>query len=428
MTKYSDSKMIVHIQNLFPICRSITGEGIRKTLNYFESFNPEFKRIKFKTGEKVFDWEIPQEWNVKNAYLKHIKTGEIFAEFEKNNLHLMGYSEPKNCELDFEELSSKIYTLRNKPEWIPYVTSYYKKDWGFCMKDSIKSKMKSGKYKVFIDSSFKKGNLELSHALIKGKSKKEILFSSYVCHPSMANNELSGPVLLNAILDYIKTNFRKTKYSYRFIMQPETIGSIAYLSKYHKYLCKNVICGFNLSCVGDNRAYSLVHTPYENTLADYALSAALKGLVNVKEYSFLSRGSDERQYCSPGIRLPVCTFSRSLFGQYPEYHSSADNLDVVNQEGLEGSLDVFKTIIEAFETSLYPKIRVKCEPQLGKRGIYPNTSFFEENKIDPVKARMNFITYCDGEKSIFEVSEKINLDLKSTIKEAKLIKKHNLLY
>ena len=426
MKKYNEIEMIKHIEYLFPICRSITGEGLRKTLQYFESFHPDYKRIKFKTGQKVFDWEIPYEWNIKDAYIEHIESGERFAEFSKNNLHLVGYSEPINSEMDFKDLASKIFTLKNYPDWVPYATSYYKRDWGFCMKESDKLKMKPGKYKVFIDSSLKKGNLELSHALIKGKSKKEILFSSYVCHPSMANNELSGPVLLNAILDYIKIKYKKTKYSYRFIMQPETIGSIAYLSKFSKYLCKNVICGFNLSCVGDDKAYSYVNTPYKNTLADQAMHSALKGKKNVKIYSFLSRGSDERQYCSQGIRLPICTFSRSLFSEYPEYHTSADNLELVSQKGLEDSFEVIKTIIEAFETELYPQIKVKCEPQLSKRDLYPAISFNVNNKKSPIRSRMNFITYADGSNSIFEIADLIDLDLKSVINEAKLLKQNKL--
>ncbi len=426
MQKYNDIEMIKHIEFLFPICRSITGEGLRKTLQYFECFHPEYKRIKFKTGQKVFDWEIPYEWNIKDAYIEHLESGERFAEFSKNNLHLVNYSEPIDFEIDLENLAPKIFTLKSHPDWVPYVTNYYKRDWGFCMKESDKLKMKKGKYKVFIDSSLKKGNLELSHALIKGKSKKEILFSSYVCHPSMANNELSGPVLLNAILDYVKSNYKKTKYSYRFIMQPETIGSIAYLSKFSKYLCKNVICGFNLSCVGDNRSYSYVNTPYKNTLADDAMQSALKGMKNLNVYSFLSRGSDERQYCSQGIRLPICTFSRSLFSEYPEYHTSADNLELVSQEGLEGSFDVIKTIIEAFETDLYPQMKIKCEPQLGKRGLYPNKSFQVNNKISTTRSRMNFITYADGSNSIFEIANLIDLDLKSVVNEAKLLKQNKL--
>ncbi len=427
MKQYSDTNLIKHVEKLFPICRSLSGEGTRKTLNYFENYHPEYRRLKFKTGTKVFDWEIPKEWNIKDAYVQHIETGEKFAQFKKNNLHIMGYSEPVNCEMSLEDLLKKIFTLKNNPEWIPYVTSYYKKNWGFCMSESEKLNMKSGKYKVFVDSSLAKGNLELSHALLRGKLKKEILFSSYVCHPSMANNELSGPVVLNAVLDYIKSTYKKTKYSYRFIMQPETIGSIAYLSKYYKTLIKNVICGFNLSCVGDNRAYSYVNTPFKTTLSDYALKAALDGKKNVKVYSFLDRGSDERQYCSPGIRLPICTFSRSKFGEYPEYHSSADNLNVVNQEGLQGSLNIIKTIIDALETELYPKVKVNCEPQLGKRGLYPNTSFHENDKNKLIRSRMNFLTYSDGKNSIFEISKLINLDLRSCINEAKILKKSNLL-
>ena len=213
---YSHKNLYEHLKCLFPICRSITGEGIRKTLDYFENYHKEFERVKFKTGEKVLDWEIPKEWNIKEAYIEHLETGTRYAEFKKNNLHIVGYSEPKNFEIDYEDLLERIHTHKANDNWVPYVTSYYNKYWGFCMSEREKNTLKKGKYKVVIDSKLCNGFVELSHALLKGESSKEIVFTSYVCHPSMANNELSGPVVLNAILDYIKTNFQKTKYSYRY--------------------------------------------------------------------------------------------------------------------------------------------------------------------------------------------------------------------
>ena len=424
LTKYDDIKLIDHLRKLFPLCRSLTGEDTRETLKYFEKYHTEYKRLRFKTRSKVFDWEIPMEWNIKDAYFEHIETGQRYAEFKKNNLHIVGYSEPINKEIDYEELAKHIFTLEENPNWIPYVTSYYKKYWGFCMKESDKRKMKKGKYKVYINSSLKDGNLELSHALLKGKLSNEILISSYVCHPSMANNELSGPVVLNGLLSYIKSKYPNNKYTYRFILQPETIGSIAYLSKYLNHLKNNLICGFSLSCVGDDRAYSYVKTPFENTIADKAMSAALFKLKNVKAYSFLKRGSDERQYCAPGIRLPICTFSRSKFAEYPEYHTSADNLDLVSDNGLKGSLQVLQNIIDAFELGIYPKLVTKCEPQLGKRDLYPNISQYKEKKS--LELRMNFLAYCDGKCSIFDICKFINCDLKTLNNEYKLLKEKNL--
>tara|TARA_B100000886_G_C20426900_1_gene494620 strand:+ start:357 stop:1643 length:1287 start_codon:yes stop_codon:yes gene_type:complete len=422
---YNDIKLIDHLKSLFPICRSITGNGTRKTLKYFEKFHKDYRRLKFKTGLKVLDWEIPKEWNIKNGYFENIETGEKFAEFKKNNLHIVNYSEPVNSVIDYEQLIKRIHTIKEKPDWIPYITSYYKKYWGFCIKHTDKEKLKTGKYRVYIDSSLKDGELELSHAILKGKSKKEILFSSYICHPSMANNELSGPVVLNALLDYVKKRYPKRRYSYRFILQPETIGSIAYISKYKHQLRKNVLFGFNLSCVGDNRSYSYVNTPHKNTIADQALNASLLNLSNVNAYSFLDRGSDERQYCSPGLKLPVCTFSRSKFGKYPEYHTSADNLDLVSEEGLKGSFEILKNIIDACEIGLYPKVKTICEPQLGKRGLYPNIS--ETQKKRPSEIRMNFIAYCDGVNNIFEICKLIECDLKTVLKEYKLLKENNLI-
>ena len=193
---------------LFPICRSLTGKGTQKTLRFFKKINNEFKLIRFKSGTKVFDWKIPLEWNIRDAYIQH-SNKKKFAEFKKNNLHVVGYSSPINKIINKKDLLKNIYTQKNQPNAIPYVTSYYKKRWGFCMSENMKKKLPNGKYKVLIDSNLKKGFLELMEAKIKGNSKKEIFFSSYVCHPSMANNELSGPVLLNAILKYIKKLSKK---------------------------------------------------------------------------------------------------------------------------------------------------------------------------------------------------------------------------
>lgn len=421
---YLKNGLHYHVKNLFPYCRSITGEGIRKTLSYFEKYNKDFKRLKFKTGLKILDWEVPEEWHIKDSYIQHLESGIKFAEFKKNNLHLVGYSEPIDKVLDLKNLLSNIHFSKVNDSYIPYVTSYYKKNWGFCLSKKEVQNLPEGKYKVFIDSYFKKGYLELSHALLKGTSDKEILFSSYVCHPSMANNELSGPVVLNAVMDYLKNNYKKRKFSYRFLLIPETIGSIAYISKYKKKLKKNVICGFNLSCVGDEKAFSYISSPFKNTLADKSIKAALIGKDNVKEYSFLQRGSDERQFCSPGLRLPLCTFSRSKFGDYPEYHTSADNLNLVTDKGLYDSFKIIKSIIDSFELGLYPKASFIGEPQLGKRGLYPNISLVRDT--NPASLRMDFLAYADGNTSLFDIANITNYPLSDIIDECKKLQKYRL--
>lgn len=412
-------EMLQWAKDLFTICRSITGEGTRQTLEFFRNINPELEFVAFKTGEKVFDWEIPQEWNINDAYIEH-ESGKRFAEFRKNNLHVLNYAAPIDQILKLEDLIDNIYTLPDQPRLIPYVTSYYSKRWGFCMSHEEKSRLPEGTYRVFIDSTLADGTLNLAHAVIKGKLSREIFFSSYVCHPSMANNELSGPVLLSALMRYVKQHYPERNFSYRFVLLPETIGSIAYLSHHHQVLKSNVHCGFNLSCVGDERAYSHVQSRFGNNLADKAIQAALRGLENVKTYTFLSRGSDERQYCAPGIDLPLCTFCRSKYGEYPEYHTDADNFDLVTAKGLAGSFDVMKAIIDAFEMDEYPSVCVLGEPQLGKRGLYPTLSM--KDSAASVATRMNFLAYADGKTSLFDISEIIRQPLNIVLDEYKFLK------
>ena len=407
-------KMIKLAKELFPINRSIMGQGIRDSYKYFLKENSEFEKLSFKSNEIVFDWKIPEEWIIRDGYLKH-ESGKKYAEFKKNNLHVVGYSCPINKRISKKELTNKIFTLPKYPDAVPYVTSYYEKDWGFCLSHQQFSSMPDGYYDVLIDSEFKPGELELIEAIIPGKSKKEIFFSSYLCHPSMANNELSGPVVLNEIVNYVK-NINNRNFTYRFVLLPETIGSIAYLSKRVDILKKNLISGFNLTCLGDERSYSHVKSRFGNTLADQALSAALMNLEDVKEYSFLERGSDERQYCAPGIDLPLCTFCKSKFGQFPEYHTSKDNFNLVTAKGLADSFNVLKSIIDSFELGIYPTSRILCEPQLGRRNLYPNKSLLYDGK-HPAQLRMDIIAYSDSNHNVFEIANLLKVNLKYVIKE-----------
>ena len=426
MYKLKKFPMYDWCKDLFPLCRSITGKGIKDTLSYFEKINPSLKRVKFKTGQKVLDWLIPYEWHIKDSYIKHIKTRKKFAQFKKNNLHIVNFSEPVNKIISKKELLKKIFTHKKNKYLIPYVTSYYKNFWGFCMSGNEKKKLPQGNFRVFVDSNFKKGTLDLSHSIIEGKSKKEIFFSSYVCHPSMANNELSGPVVLNALLKYITSKFKKTYYSYRFVLLPETIGSISYLSKYINILKKNVFIGYNLSCLGDSKAYSIINSPDTNCLSFKILYSLLRKKKNLIVYDFLERGSDERQYCSPNVELPVVGYSRSKYGKYKEYHTSGDNLNIISQKSLEESLEILIDLIEACETCLYPKTTTHGEPNLSKRNLYPTLSK-EDTLNDKLRLRKNLLAYSNGKKTIFEITTILGEDIKNVIKEYKILIKKKLI-
>lgn len=412
------------LKDLFPICRSITGEGQELTLNYLKKINKNLKIIKFKTNKKVFDWKIPKVWNIKDAYIQSLKSKKKYANFKINNLHILGYSKPIKKVVKLTELKKKIYTHKNK-NYIPYRTSYYKEDWGFCMSQRELKNLKEKKYFVNIDSKFSNGNMKLGEIFLKGSSKKEIFFSSYICHPSMANNELSGPVVLSKIAQYL-SQFKKRKYSYRIVFLPETIGSIAYLSQNLKKMKKNIICGYNLSCVGDDNNYSLIKSKNEKTLSNKSLMAALKFKKKFTVYEFKDHASDEGHYNAPGIDLPVAGFCRSKYKSFKEYHSSADNLKFVSKKGLENSFKVFKDIIDVYETSLYPKTKILCEPFFSKRGMYPNLSGKLLNKfyID----RKNIFKYCDGNHNVFDISLILNLKLDYTINHLKILHKHKVIF
>lgn len=418
------NEMLSWAKDLFPIARSLTGDGVRETFTYLQKINPEFSTESFTTGEQAFDWQIPQEWKIRDAFIEHIETGKRFAEFSKSNLHIVGYSEPIDTVMEREDLLPHIYTQPDQPDVIPYVTSYYTRRWGFCMAHKEKSILPPGDYRVVVDSTLFDGELIVGDALVRGDLKDEILFSSYVCHPSMVNNELSGPVLISALLKHIKQTYPALRYTYRFILVPETIGSLAYMSRHLDDMHRNVACGFNISCVGDQRAFSHVETRYGDTLADSALRAALFGRDNVKTYSFLQRGSDERQYGAPGIELPVAGFCRSKYGEFPEYHTSADNFELVTAAGLQGAFDVMAEIIQAFENGLYPRCKVLGEPQLGKRGLYPTIS--QKGTYSAIRVRMDFLTYADGSNSLFDIAKIIGVPLKIVLDEAALMAGHDL--
>lgn len=394
-------------KELWPLNRSITGEGLRKTLNIINQHIPNLKIHSVKTGTKVFDWTVPKEWLVHEAYIID-PTGKKICDFSRNNLHLLGYSEPFSGVLSLGELKEHLYSLPEQPDAIPYVTSYYKKRWGFCLSQNELNSLVSGNYEIQIDSELFDGELNYGELILPGKSKKEVFLSTYICHPSMANNELSGPSVVTYLTKWLQ-EFKERKFTYRIIFIPETIGSITYLSINHKIMKKNIFAGFNVSCVGDNRAYSYLPSRNGNTLSDHVSKHILKWIdPKFVKYSWLDRGSDERQYCAPGIDLPIASIMRTKYGKYPEYHTSMDNLiDVVSPEGLDGGYKAIKKSLELIEKNKKYHVSVLGEPQMGKRNLYPTLS--TKKNDHQVKLMMDFISFCDGENSVLEIAEKLNV-------------------
>lgn len=422
-------------KKLFPICRSLTGSGVRKTLKLIKNQFPKLQIKKVKSGTKVFDWKIPNEWNIKDAYILD-KYNKRIVDFKKNNLHLVSYSRPINNLLNKKKLLKNVFFQKDKPDAIPYVTSYYKKNWGFCISYNQKKKLdkkysNNDFFKVVVDSSFKKnGCLNYAELLLKGKSKQEILISTYICHPSMANNELSGIIVSMGLINYFKK--KKLNKSIRFLFIPETIGSIAYINKNLKLMKKNIIGGYNLSCIGDDRAHSCMLSKYKNSPSDLALLEAYKKLKikKFKKYSFLKRGSDERQFNSPGVEIPISSIFRSKYGTYPEYHTSLDDFNFVTLTGVIGGFNVAKTAINILQDKLIPKSTKLCEPHMMKYNLYPSP-YTNNRKIDfkkNLKTRnyMDFLQYSDGKNTIEQISKKINLNFSKTKSVYKVLRSNNL--
>ena len=410
---------------LWPINRSITGEGVRQTLKKIKEYLPLLKINSVPSGKKVFDWVVPREWNVMEAYII-TPGGNKICDFSENNLHILGYSIPFEGEISFDELKKHLYTLPDQPNAIPYVTSYYKERWGFCLSKDQFDTLENGNYKVVIKSTLLEGELNYGELLIKGKSDKEIFLSTYICHPSMANNELSGVTVTTFLAKWLQ-ELDILNYSYRIIFVPETIGSITYLSQNYKNMKNKVTAGFNVSCVGDDRAYSYLPSRSGKTKSDDIAKHVLKWIdPNFIEYSWLDRGSDERQYCAPGIDLPIASILRTKYGRYPEYHTSLDNLEnVVTPKGLDGGYWAIRKAIEAIERNKKYKVTVLCEPQMGNRGLYPTLSTKGTNK--EVRLMMNFISFCDGQTPLLEIAENLNLPIWELYELVDKLESHSLI-
>lgn len=396
-------------KKIYPIFRSLTGKGVEETLEIIakeiSNTNTALSIKRIPSGTRVFDWTVPKEWSISKAYIEN-EMGEHIADIAENNLHVVGYSVPVDRWVTKDELLQYIYVQEGQPDVIPYVTSYYKERYGFCMSQNQRDSLPDGRYHMVVESELFDGNLTYGEVVIPGATAEEMFFSTYICHPSMANNECSGPALATELIKYV-ANLPKKRYTYRFLFIPETIGSIAYMATegHLAHMKSSIVAGYNLTCVGDAYDYSIVHTRYADTLADRVLMNILRWRNHFSEYSFLQRGSDERQYNAPGIDLPIVTFCRTKFHEFPQYHTSADNMEYISPIGLQGSYDVMTECINAIEHNHYYKTKCLGEPQLGPRGLYPTIS--QKGNANAVKSMMDFLAYADGRNDLIDISNRI---------------------
>jgi aminopeptidase-like protein len=417
------NQMYQLVSELYPICRSITGNGVRETLNKIESIIPlEVKEV--PSGTKVFDWEVPQEWNIEDAWVKN-STGDKIIDFKKSNLHVLNYSAPIRKKVSLNELKEHLYTIPDHPDWIPYRTSYYQENWGFCISHNQFTELKDGSYEVLIDSSLADGSLTFGEFYLKGASSDEVLISTHICHPSLCNDNLSG-IAVSAILGEHLSKV-SLKYSYRFLFIPGTIGSITWLSLNEKSASR-VKHGLVVACVGDSGNFTYKKTRQGNAEIDKVVGHALQ---NTKKdfdiIDFFPYGYDERQYCSPGFNLPIGCLMRTPHGEYPEYHTSADNLEFVKSENLGASLSVYLDILNILEENKrYISQNPMCEPQLGRRGIYQHIGGHADSKKFQL-ALLWTLNLSDGQNSLLDISERSGLDFNLISDAADILMEKSLL-
>ena len=423
------------LKKLFPINRSITGDGVRETLKIINEFVPiEVKEV--PSGTEVFDWKIPSEWNIKDGWIKN-SNGEKLVDFKKNNLHVMGYSEPVSKKLTYDELKKHVYSLPNYPDLIPYRTSYYQKKWGFCVSHNTFLKLsKNDEYEVFIDSKFNEnGSLSYGEIDINGNGNNQYLISTYICHPSLANDNLSGVVLTTLLSNYLsKSDLRN---NYKIIFIPETIGAITFLSQNLDF-SKRVKGGFVITTVAGKGDFGYKETFLGNSEIDQSVLLAFENKKLIR-YPFEPNGSDERQFSSPGFRIPMGSITKDKYYEYKEYHTSGDNLDFISSKNLLETLGFYIETIKNLERNIiYQRSNPYCEYQLGKYNLYPKTGgslFQPSGKIDKktiesenkIKCLEWLSFLCDGENSLMEISNKSKLDFNQIYSVALEMEKKKLL-
>jgi aminopeptidase-like protein len=390
---------------IYPICRSITGNGVRETLRLLQRYVP-LQIHEVPSGTAAFDWTVPREWNIRDAYIKNAE-GKRVLDFQASNLHVMSYSTPVRGYLRLEELKRHIVTLPDQPEVIPYRTSYYKEAWGFCMAHSRLQALPDGVYEFMIDSALQDGNLTYGEYCHPGETDQEILLSAHICHPSLANDNCSGA----ALLTYLATRLvrRRTRYTYRFVFAPGTIGAIVWLSR-NEHLVSRIAHGLVLSGVGDGGGPTYKRSRRGDSAIDRAMAHVLHHAAPAaKLLDFSPYGYDERQYCSPGFNLPVGLFQRSQFGTFPEYHTSADNLDFIRPEHLGSSYQIIVSALNVLEND-EPMLNTmpKCEPQLGRRGLYSSIGGTSQGP-EQAMALLWVLNYSDGTHSLLDIANRADM-------------------
>lgn len=408
---------------LYPICRSITGNGVRETLRIVQRVIP-LKIHEVPTGTQAFDWNVPKEWNIRDAYVKNA-IGEKVIDFKRSNLHVLNYSVPIHTKLPLAELKEHLFSIPDRPEWIPYKTCYYKPNWGFCLSEKQRQSLDEGEYEVFIDSSLEEGHLTYGEYRIEGETDEEVLLSCHICHPSLCNDNLSGIALVALLAQHLTG--RSLRYSYRFVFVPGTIGSITWLSENEPALSR-IKHGLVVACVGDPGPMTYKKSRRGDAEIDQVVQQVLahSGQPHqIREFS--PYGYDERQYCSPGFNLAVGSLTRTPHGEFPEYHTSADNLDLVQPEYLADSFSKYLAVIQTLERNKrYLNKNPKCEPQLGKRGLYKAFG----GKMDQPKrelAMLWVLNFSDGDHSLLDISRKSGLEFGVIADAADALVAHHLL-
>jgi aminopeptidase-like protein len=416
-------EMYALAEALYPICRSITGDGVRKTLSRLGHQLP-FEVSEVATGTQVFDWTVPREWNIRDAYIKN-EQGERLVDFQRCNLHVLNYSVPIHRKMSLDELRPHLFTLPDRPEWIPYRTSYYNETWGFCVSHKLASSLEASTYEVCIDSSLEDGHLSYGEYVLKGETADEILLSAHVCHPSLANDNLSGIALLTCLGKYLGRINRK--HTYRLLLIPGTIGSLTWLAL-NEGATDRIKHGLVISCVGDSGGPTYKRSRRGNADIDKAVAHVLNHSgKNSDVRDFSPYGYDERQFCSPGFNLPVGLFERSAYGEFPEYHTSADNLCFIQPQHLNESFQIVARVMQVLDqNAFYVNTRPKGEPQLGKRGLYEAIGGSNE-KAQRQLAMLWVLNQSDGSHSLLDIAERAKIPFHVVRHQASRLEAHDLL-
>jgi len=408
--------------SLYPICRSITGNGIRRTLAMVQERIP-LRIYEVPTGTPVFDWTVPKEWNIRDAYIK-APDGKRVIDFQRHNLHVMNYSHPVHATRSLDEIKPHLFSIPDHPDWIPYRTSYYEENWGFCLSHNQLLALDDGDYEVCIDSTLEDGHLAYGECYLPGRSSDEVLISCHACHPSLANDNLSGLAVATSLAQHLSG--RDLRYSYRFLFIPGTIGAITWLAQ-NREAAERIRHGLVLTCIGDPGGFNYKKSRRGDAEIDRAVACVLKHCDESSEIlDFSPYGYDERQYCSPGFNLPVGCLMRSVWGTFPEYHTSADNLDFIQPKSLAGSLHACVAIVEVLEENRkYINEYPYCEPQLGRRNLYGSTS--GELGRREIDARLWVLNFSDGEHSILDIAERSDIPFSTILDAAKSLSQAGLL-